>query len=523
MTQTIEAPESLAERFAKSSPEVRAIALQRMGRHKALQLARGQRPWWFHGRSDQQMPTGDWRWWLILAGRGWGKTRTGGECAGGWARRYPASRGALIAPTFADGRDTMVEGDSGLLSFTDASQLRGGSISSGWNRSLGELFYANGSKAKVFSSEQAFRLRGPQHHWVWGDEPAYWRDVAAGTAKDSTFSNANIGLRLPARPGWTNDYRPRGVLTTTPRLVPLLKVPDSVLTAKPELAGLMQRGDVARTQGATVANLRNLDRAYYDAVVAPLLGTTLGLQELGGVLLEDVEGALWKQVAIEVDRRDYPGDEAVTRTVVSYDPAGGGGFGHDEHGIVVASNAGPKPTMQFYVREDLSGNMGVEQAAQQVILAAALYRADAIVFEKNQGQDWIPATLRSTYDAMRADPELDALLPPQWRLPTLVAVSAARDKLKRATPVQQLYAQRRVHHTQVLAVLESQMTTWVPGDSDSPDRLDAMVWAISWLYGIAAGTAVVASPAARERSGRRPGQPSSRLPAVYGTRGQRRG
>ena len=206
--------------MAKASPAQREAALKLLPPQRALQLARRERPWWFHGRSDQQVPDGDWwRWWLILAGRGWGKTRTGGECAAQWAKRYPGSRGALIAPTFSDGRDTMVEGESGILSFTDFTQLRGGSISTGWNRSLGELYWANDSRAKVFSSEQPFRLRGPQHHWLWGDEPAYWRDGAKGTAKDSTFSNANISLRLPPLPSWPRDFRPRGVLTTTPRLV----------------------------------------------------------------------------------------------------------------------------------------------------------------------------------------------------------------------------------------------------------------------------------------------------------------
>lgn len=530
MTAALAVPESLAERYARATVAQRQEALKRLPKERQLELARGARPWWFWGRSDQFAPAGDWRWWLILAGRGWGKTRTGAEQSAQWAKRYPGSRGALVAPTFSDGRDTMVEGVSGLLSFTDFTQLRGGSIESGWNRSMGELFWANGSRAKVFSSEQPFRLRGPQHHWTWGDEPAYWRDVAAGTAKDSTFSNLNISLRLPPLPGWTG-YRPRGVLTTTPRLVPLLKVSDAVLTAHPEMKGLMQRGDVAATYGATVANLRNLDAAYYEAVIAPLLGTTLGLQELGGILLEDVEGALWSQKLIEADRRPLPDPDALNRTVVAFDPAGGGGIGHDEHGIIIASNAGPRPTMHCYIREDRSGSMSVEHAAVEVIMAAWQYAADAIVFEKNQGQDWIPATIRSTYDAIRnATEESGPLLwaahqvmPERWKLPTIEAVTAAKNKQQRATPVQQLYQQHRVHHVQILAVLESQMTTWVPGDSDSPDRLDAMVWAVLWLYGIAAGQATAASPAARERQGRRPGAPSSRLPQVYGARSGRRG
>lgn len=535
---TLAPPESLADRFARANREQRRAALAQLPPERRLQLARGETPWWFYGRNDQMEPTSwAWRWWLILAGRGFGKTRTGGQWLTGRARRYPGCRMALVAPTFADGRDTMVEGVSGMLSHTDFTQLRGGSVETGWNRSLGELFFANGSKARIFSSENPWRLRGPAHHFVWGDEPAYWRDVAAGVVKDSTFFNANVSMREKARAGWDEHYRPAGVLTTTPRFVPLLKVPEDVLAVHPDQAGLVQRTDVATTTGTTWANLRNLDPAYYAAVVAPLIGTTIGLQELGGVLLEQVEGALWRLAQIVGDRRPAPPADQLNETVVAFDPAGGGGPGHAEHGIIAAASAGPQATMHAYVLEDRSGNMLVEHAAIEVITLAAEVGASAIVFEKNQGQDWIPATIRSTFDAILSATEpgegdaddmrrrlwaAHEALPPGWALPPVVPVSADRNKAERARLPQQLSQQHRVHHVRAFPVLESQQTTWVPGESDSPDRLDAMVWAILRLYGQAHGETSVASPASRERRGRRPNMPSSRLPAVYGTRGQRR-
>ena len=160
-----------------------------------------------------------------MAGRGWGKTRTGAEWIAEKARRYPGARCGLVAQTAADGRDVMVEGESGLLSVLDPAELRGGAIDSAWNRSLGELFLANGSRFKIYSSEKPQKLRGPQHHFVWGDEPTYWYDHAKGTAKDTTFSNMVIGCRLPARPGWDADYRSQVCLTCTPRRTALLKVP----------------------------------------------------------------------------------------------------------------------------------------------------------------------------------------------------------------------------------------------------------------------------------------------------------
>lgn len=518
MTTLAPFPESLAERFERGTPKQRATALRALTLDQQHQLALGLMPWWFYGRSDQMPPPGWWRFWVIIAGRGWGKTRTGAEWAIAKMRRYPHCRVALVAPTFTDGRDTMVEGDSGILSSLALSDLRGGTIDDTWNRSMGELFLANGSQAKVFTSEKPMRLRGPAHHFVWGDEPSYWQDVERGTAKDSTFSNMNIGLRMKPRGSWPKDYRPQCVLTMTPRLVPLLKVPDDTLREHPERAGLLQRADSAITSGATWANLRNLSSAYYEAVIAPMIGTTLGMQELGGVLLEDVEGALWSREMINADRVEtLPPLDQIVGTVVAFDPAGGKGATRDEHGIVVVSATGYQNDRHWYVRADRSLGGTPDDAARTVIHTWLLFAADAIVFEKNQGQDWIPTVIESTFATMIRDGEIPSDTP----RPILEPVSAVKSKLQRATPTRGLYQQHRVHHVGRLPVLESQQTTWIPSDSDSPDRLDALVWGITWLDVAGPSRASIASPAARERRGRRPDMPSSRLPSVVGTRARR--
>lgn len=512
---------SLARTYQLGDDELRHSIIWALTPEKKIELAHG-KPWWFYGRPEQWAPIGDWRWWLINAGRGWGKTRTGAEWIVDKARRYPGCRIALVAMTFTDGRDTMIEGVSGILNILHPAEFRDGNIERGWNRSLGEIFMANGSHMKLFSSERPRQLRGPAHHFTWGDEPAYWYDAALGTDRDTTWSNLNIGLREPRRKDWALPFRGQGILTTTPRRVPLLKVPDQLLKDQPSKAGLMQRADTIVTIGTSMDNVYNLEAAYRDAVITPLLGTTLGRQEIGGEMLEAVEGALWTEEMITLARDPQtsilPAD--LLKTVVGFDPAGGGGAGHDEHGIIVASSGGRAGDLHAYIRADYSRSMSVDEAARQVILAAFAYGADAIAYEKNQGQDWIPGTLRPVFESMREAGDI----PDTWLLPTLEPQNAITNKFRRAQPVAALYAplMRKVHHVDSLPVVEGQMTSWIPGESDSPDRMDALVWAVTWLMGTGPMRAAVASPAQRERGGRRAGMPSSQLPAVYGSRGNRR-
>lgn len=462
---------------------------------------------WSDSARPEQIPPldEDWRWWLACAGRGWGKTRACAEWAASMGRRYAGARIGLIAITFGDGRDTMVEGESGLLSVFDPWELRGGSVDTAWNRSMGELFLANGSSFKVFSSEKPRALRGKQFHFVWGDEPAYWEDAKHGVVKDTTFFQANVALRLPARRGWDDDYRPRGVLATTPRRVPLLKVPDNVLAEKPERAGLLQRTDTHVARGKTMDNVHNLSKDYYEEVVAPLLGTEIGRQELDAVLIEDVEGALWKQTLID-DNRVTPEsiDGLRGKRCVSFDPSGGGGAGHDEHGIIVLAATGHRPAVNVYVLADLSLNGTPTKAARVALLALVEHGATTVVYEKNQGQDWIPTVLAQVWQQLLDEGKVTG--PP----PRFEPVNASRSKQLRAEPVVAMYEQHRVHHVGSLVELEEQQTSWVPDEGDSPDRLDALVHGAAWLYQHS-GQASAASPVGMQLVGRMPAVPT-RLP-----------
>jgi phage terminase large subunit-like protein len=403
--------------------------------------------WGRWARAEQIAPPGDWLVWLILAGRGWGKTRTGGE----WAKdghdqsllRLAGARWALVAETFADGRDTMVEGESGLLSILPPSALRGGTVDSAWNRSLGELYLANGSKAKIYSSEKPGQLRGPQHHGAWGDEPAKWRDAHKGDTDDTTWANLMLGLRL--------GTDPRCCLTTTPKRVALL-------AGRKDKPGLLGMDSVVVTRGATYANLANLAPTFRAKILARYEGTRLGRQELYAEMLEDVDGALWTSTLIEQHRHDEFPD--LDRLVVAVDPAVTAGEDADDSGVIVAGRAGS----DCWVLEDHTAH---DDPTSVMSMVAALYRdlsADEVIVEANNGGDYLPALLRT----------IDPSIPVR-------TVHASRGKRTRAEPVHGLYEQGRVHHVGNLAALEDQMTTWVPG-MDSPDRLDALVWAVTALF-----------------------------------------
>jgi phage terminase large subunit-like protein len=249
-------------------------------------------------RATQTAPPGDWRTWLILAGRGWGKTLTGASDLAAYALGHPGSRLAVVAPTYGDARDTCVEGDSGLLSVLGRSNVLT------WNRSLGELVLTNAARFKLFSADEPERLRGPQHHRAWADELGAWK-------YPQTWDMLMFGLRLGADP--------RAIVTTTPRPTPIVKMlADSTTTMV--------------TRGSSYENLENLPAAYRDQILGRYEGTRLGRQEIHGEILLDVPGALWTWAMLG-DRRPAPD---LTRVVVAIDPAVTSGEDADETGIVVA-------------------------------------------------------------------------------------------------------------------------------------------------------------------------------------------
>jgi len=438
-------------------------------------VAAGPPGWRQIARPKQLPPETAWFIWLILAGRGWGKTLTGAQWVAEQARTYPGCRIALVAATFADGRDTMVEGETGLLAALRPEELRGGNRDRAWNRSLGELFLANGSRLKVFSSERPRQLRGPQHHFAWADEPMQWNDAKRGARAapevDTTWSNLVIGLRLQRRPGWPEGYAPRIVATTTPKRVQLLK------NREEDNPGLLQQPGVEVTTGRTDENLANLAESYVAAVVEPLRGTRLGQQELDAVLLEDVEGALWKGADIERGRLLF-GDvlPRLHATVVGVDPAVTAKESSDWTGVVVCAS---DLEGHGYVLDDRTLKASPRGWATAVWRAAIDWNAEAVVIEDNQGKDMVEHTLTTVWPEI---PESATRLRPK-----IHRVHAGASKRVRALPIATRYERQppTIHHVQGagdLTALVEEMTGWDgSGSGDSPDRIDALVWALTYL------------------------------------------
>jgi phage terminase large subunit-like protein len=383
---------------------------------------------WAH--PNQIPPAGDWRVWLLLAGRGFGKTRSGAEFVRARVEAGLARRVALVAPTAMDARAIMVEGESGILAIgqDDDRPI--------YEPSLHRLTWPNGAIATTYSADEPNRLRGPQHDFAWCDELAAWRYPAA-------WDMLMFGLRLG------ND--PRIVVTTTPRPIRLIRE----LLADPK---------VVTTRGRTIENQANLAPSFLDQIVRRYQGTRLGRQELDAELLEDVPGALWQRGIIEAARTAAL--QELTRIVVAIDPAATSGEGADETGIIVA---GRDAAGHGYVLADASGHYAPVEWARVAIAAYAAHRADRIIGEVNNGGDMVEATLRM----------IDPAVP-------FRAVRASRGKAARAEPVAALYEQGRMHHLGAFPRLEDQMCAFTP-DFDraaagySPDRVDALVWAVTEL------------------------------------------
>lgn len=591
---------------------------QLLEEHRAYEEGGGviRKPWREVARPNQLAPEGDWFIWLLLAGRGFGKTRAAAEWCLEKARKYPRSRIALVGQTIADVRDTMIEGDSGLLSCLSNHEMRGGQIDTGWNRSLVEVRMANGTYFKGYcvapetrlltadlryipageiepgtklagfekerapyrrhyrtaiaesaeiikqpcyrlildddtriicsdehqwltqysgktqakwlmtknlrvhtgrysnsrilrlfdlwkpntsyaagylaaafdgeshrsqevvakefigeqwvsairtstgtfiaeglashnSSEKPWKLRGPQFHFAWGDESCFWADAGKGTITDTTWSNLTIATRLPSRPGWDDDFQTQIVVATTPRTVALLRSTDP----DPARRGIMQREDVIITRGKTMENIANLSETYKATVIAPLMGTRLGRQELEAEILDDREDALWRREWIEETR--YPEDIKIdfSRVVVAVDPAVSDGESAAETGIVVAA---ADRNGHGYVLADETMRGSPDVVMRKVASLFHEYKADRVVAEVNNGGDYIGSVLRA----------VDANIP--YRM-----VRATRGKAVRAEPISALYEQKRVHHIGVFPFLEDQLCSWSPLDAVSPDRLDA--------------------------------------------------
>jgi phage terminase large subunit-like protein len=305
-------------------------------------------------RAEQLPPPGAWRVWLLLAGRGFGKTRSGAEWVREQVKEGRAGRIALVAPTAADARDVMIEGESGILAvMPDRAHPR-------YEPSRRRIVWENGATATAYSAEEPDRLRGPQHDAAWCDELAAWRH-------DAAWDMLMLGLRLGADP--------RCVVTTTPKPRRLLR-------------DLLTDPTVAVTRGTTFDNRQNLAPAFFDAILKRYRGTRLGRQELLAEVLDDVPGALWSRDAIE--RAIVPAAPALTRIVVAIDPAATAGADSDETGIVVAALG---EDGHGYVLDDLSGRYAPHEWARRAVAAYKSHGADRIIAETICGMGGIIFTL----------------------------------------------------------------------------------------------------------------------------------
>lgn len=387
--------------------------------------------WLSTARDNQITPLGDWHIWLILAGRGWGKTRTGAADAMLYALRNPEVQVAVVTPTFGDLRRVAFEGVSGILKTLPDECLMSGR-GHGYNSSASEIRLYNGSKIMGFSATEPDRLRGPQFHRAWCDELAAWRYPEA-------FDQLMFALRL--------GDKPQCVITTTPKPTPLIRQ-------------LMERPDTIMTSGSTFENEENLAASTLQMLRDRYEGTTLGRQELYAEVIDAMEGALWSPPLIDRARvRDYP---ELASIIVAIDPAVTAGSDSDETGIVVVAKDGDGA---YYVVEDKSGRYSPDQWGKVAVDLFHKWDADRIVAEVNNGGDLVERLIRTVDHTVR-----------------FKSVHATRGKLVRAEPIAALYEQGKVHHVGVFPELESQMCTYTgERPKPSPDRLDALVWGLSEL------------------------------------------
>ena len=424
-------PRSLAETFHQLPPDERKRRISELTEAEADALLHD---WEFWARPNQQPPAGDWTHWLVMAGRGFGKTRVGAEQVRRWAKDYPIVN--LIGPTVADVRDVMVKGIGARSAILEICQRDERPT---YEPSKRRLTWPNGAVSLLFSAEDPEALRGPQHMKVWADELGAWK------YPDDAWQQIEFGLRLGAKP--------QAVITTTPKPTKLIKY-------------LARDPKTIVTSGSTYENRANLSKQFFSSIITKYEGTRLGRQELNAELLEDRPGALWTQAGIDADRvHALP---HLRRVVVGVDPAVTSGEESDLTGIVICG-IGPHPTNHdlmwpphFYVIDDRSLKTSPENWASQVVASYQAHKADRIVAEVNNGGDLVEAILR-TKDLQVA----------------YQAVHATRGKLTRAEPIAALYEQHRVHHVGTFGPLEDQMCDYEPLVSkDSPDRMDALVWAL---------------------------------------------
>ena len=418
--------EAVLARLARLPPVHRDRVLRDLGAAGVEELAAR---WNGYAHDGQLAPAGNWRVWLMCAGRGFGKTRAGAEWVSEVARTLPDARIALVGATEDDVRRVMIEGESGLIQVARPHET----IT--YRRGAGELQFASGARAAIFSAGAPEKLRGPEHHAAWCDELAKWR------YGDIAWDNLMLGMRL--------GEQPRVTVTTTPR-------PNMLIRRVMGWPGTIVTG------GSSHAN-PHLPVAFLEAIEEQYGGTRLGRQEIAGELLDDVVGGLWSRAMFEQTR--VAACPETVRVVVAVDPPASAGG--DACGIVaVALGADGRG----YVLEDASvAGRSPEGWARAVVSCATRHKADRVIAEKNQGGNMVASVLFAA----------DAALP-------LALVHAAQGKVARAEPVATLYERGKISHVGAFPGLEDELCGFTigggyDGPGRSPDRADALVWALDEL------------------------------------------
>ncbi|MHA1558323.1 MAG: DNA-packaging protein [Alphaproteobacteria bacterium] len=382
--------------------------------------------WLLHARSKQTPPKGDWNIWLILAGRGFGKTRTGSETVRLWVRERLYNRIAFIGQNLNEIRKVMVEGESGILTI---SQKHERPI---FKKSNHQLIWGNGAVANFYGADRFEKLRGPQFDCAWVDELAKFR------YPKELLDQLMLTLRL--------GNHPRCIITTTPRPIPILRE-------------LIERDDVVITKGNTFENKDHLSATFIKQITKQYENTRLGAQELYAKMLDNNEGALWNPSII-----CYSKSKSVIwkRIVIGVDPATTQSETSDETGIIIVALSDKD---EGYVLDDLSGRYKPFEWGQIIVNAYHSYKADRVIAEVNAGGDLVKSILHS----------IDKNV--SYR-----SVRATRNKIVRAEPIAALYEQKRVFHIKPFLELEGQMCNYTQTESRSPDRLDALVWGLTDLF-----------------------------------------
>lgn len=446
---------SPVEELAAAGPEAMAVALAGMGDDE---LAAWWKDWRTHARPEQLAEDGAWRWWLVLTGRGFGKTRCGAEWVVDrcelFARHNWPHLVALMNKTNDDVRDIQIRGESGLAAVCERRGHKLNHTGSALHATL-EIRRPDGtvhvSAIEVHTGMDPDKARGRNLHTLWADELAAWKQKLDSMG-NTAFTNADFSLRAECPPG----EEPRGIVTTTPK--PITVIRDLVKG---------NHGSTSVTRGSLRDNAANLPPAFVAAIYRRYHGSRLGSQEIDGAILDAVEGALWTPDLIE-QYRVRPGIDPVPElatVVVGVDPSGS--EGGDECGIIVVGLARQRDALgrpHLYVLEDGSVQNRPAVWAPHVLDLVDKWGGDMVVAETNFGGLLVVDTLQLRRQGLPVE-----------------RVTATRGKRIRAEPVATIYDTGQVHHVGYLELLEEQQATWTPLEPTSPDRLDALVWAVTWL------------------------------------------